>query len=447
MNEMGSAIEPESLAGAVRYAYDIAHVPVLVTEHGLAADDDRLRVNFLEPSLDGLRRTMDDGVPVLGYFHWTLLDNFEWVGGYSVHMGLYSVDRETFARTAKPSAAEFARLVHESRFGARSAGHSAGGSMAELIDGGIDEADGSWAPPTHLPPGAAEAQHPTGADIHTALTYSMPDGYRPLQLDLYVPSHRAGAVPCVIWIHGGAWLTGTRLSPPMEWPAGAVFQRIVDAGMAVASIDYRHSREAPFPAQLHDAKAAIRYLRRYAAELGLDPERFAGWGESAGGHLVALLGLVNDPALEGHGRCQWRKQRSVGHRGLLRCLGCGHDAPLRRFAPGLDHRNAAGGQCGAGDRTADRPSAGSPLPADSVRRVLSPVHHVTPTAPPFLLIHGEKDHVVPFSQSEELYAALTRADVEAELVAVAGADHVFGGTDPTPQFDRAVRFLSAKLAD
>ena len=110
-----------------------------------------------------------------------------------------------------------------------------------------------------------------GADIHRALTYSMPDGYRPLQLDLYVPAERAGAVPCVIWIHGGAWLFGTRLAPPDYWPAGYLFQAAIDAGLAVASIDYRHSREASFPAQLHDAKAAIRYLRHFAGELGIDP--------------------------------------------------------------------------------------------------------------------------------------------------------------------------------
>ena len=163
----------------------------------------------------------------------------------------------------------------------------------------IDEDDPGFQPPAFLAPGEAERHHPLRADIHPALTYAMPDGYRPLQLDLYVPAERSGPVPCVIWIHGGAWLFGTRQTTPDYWPAGFLFQAAIDAGLAVASIDYRHSREAPFPAQLHDAKAAIRYLRRFAGELGLDPERFGVWGESAGGHLAALVALVDDPAFEG----------------------------------------------------------------------------------------------------------------------------------------------------
>lgn len=119
LNEMGSAIAPESLAGAVRYSYEIAQVPVLVTEHGLGTDDDALRVGFLEPSLAGLGRVMHDHVPVLGYLHWTLMDNFEWVGGYSSHIGLHAVDRTTFERIPKPSAAEYSRLVRESNANSR----------------------------------------------------------------------------------------------------------------------------------------------------------------------------------------------------------------------------------------------------------------------------------------------------------------------------------------
>jgi beta-glucosidase len=110
-NDMGSDIYPPSLAGAVRYAYAETGVPILVTEHGLAHDDDTLRAAFLEPSLQALLDAVDDGVPVLGYLHWTLLDNFEWVFGYGVRLGLHAVDRTTFARTAKPSAAVYAAIA------------------------------------------------------------------------------------------------------------------------------------------------------------------------------------------------------------------------------------------------------------------------------------------------------------------------------------------------
>jgi len=111
VNQMGSAIEPASLGGAVRYAHERSGVPVLVTEHGMSTADDTQRAAFIEPSLSGLLDAMDDGVPVLGYCHWTLMDNFEWIFGYGHQLGLHEVDRDTFVRTPKPSAAVYASLV------------------------------------------------------------------------------------------------------------------------------------------------------------------------------------------------------------------------------------------------------------------------------------------------------------------------------------------------
>ncbi|WP_296665722.1 family 1 glycosylhydrolase [Demequina sp.] len=111
VNEQGTGIEPGSLRGAVEYAHRVSGVPIFVTEHGMSTADDSLRAAFLEPSLAGLKAAMDAGVPVLGYCHWTLMDNFEWIFGYSRHLGLYSVDRETFERTPKPSAGVYRELV------------------------------------------------------------------------------------------------------------------------------------------------------------------------------------------------------------------------------------------------------------------------------------------------------------------------------------------------
>ena len=110
-NQMGSTIEPLSLAGAVAYAYEVAQVPVLVTEHGVSTADDELRAGFIAPSLVGLLDVMDTGVPVTGYLHWTLLDNFEWIFGYGHQLGLHEVDRDTFERTAKPSAGVYSAIV------------------------------------------------------------------------------------------------------------------------------------------------------------------------------------------------------------------------------------------------------------------------------------------------------------------------------------------------
>lgn len=111
LNQLGSAIDPSSLGGAVRYAHEVSGVPVFVTEHGIGVDDDTLRAAFIEPSLAGLLDAIDDGVPVLGYCHWTLLDNFEWAAGYAFHFGLHTVDRETFARSRKPSADGYAAIA------------------------------------------------------------------------------------------------------------------------------------------------------------------------------------------------------------------------------------------------------------------------------------------------------------------------------------------------
>ena len=111
LNQMGSAVEPLSLGGAVRYAHEEAKVPVLVTEHGMSTPLDELRAEFIEPSLSGLLDAMDEGVPVLGYLHWTMIDNFEWVSGYAHQLGLHEFDRDTFVRTPKPSAGVFASIV------------------------------------------------------------------------------------------------------------------------------------------------------------------------------------------------------------------------------------------------------------------------------------------------------------------------------------------------
>jgi beta-glucosidase len=111
VNQMGSDIYPPSLGNAVRYVHAEAGVPIFVTEHGIATEDDAQRAAFLEPALAGLRAAIADGVPVLGYLHWTLLDNFEWVFGYHTKLGLVAVDRTTFARTPKESAHAYARIV------------------------------------------------------------------------------------------------------------------------------------------------------------------------------------------------------------------------------------------------------------------------------------------------------------------------------------------------
>jgi acetyl esterase/lipase len=245
---------------------------------------------------------------------------------------------------------------------------------------------------------------------------------------------------------GGAWLLGSRLSPPESWGARSPFQQLVDAGLAVASIDYRHSREAPFPAQLHDAKAAIRYLREFARPLGLDPERVAVWGESAGGHLAALVGLVTDPELEGD---EGALGQSSAVSAVVDFYGVADTATMPDFLSTADPGWAAELQRVSRGRRPEPLEVivhGSPFGREGALRLLSPVAHVTAAAPPFLLIHGERDSAVPIAQSEQLHAALQAAGAASEFVRVPDAEHVFIGTDPAPQLARAVAFLVEKLA-
>lgn len=104
LNQMGAEIYPPSLGGAVRYVHKASGKPVLITEHGLGIADDAIRVSFIEDALEGLRTAMAEGVDVLGYIHWSLLDNFEWYSGYTPRFGLVEVNRTSFVRTPKPSA-------------------------------------------------------------------------------------------------------------------------------------------------------------------------------------------------------------------------------------------------------------------------------------------------------------------------------------------------------
>jgi acetyl esterase/lipase len=306
--------------------------------------------------------------------------------------------------------------------------------------------EGPGAPPAYLEPGQRQRQHPTGAVVHDSLMYASLNGYRNLELDLSVPAGASGPVPVVVWIHGGAWLLGTRLSPPESWGDGSPFQQLVDAGIAVASIDYRHSREAPFPAQLHDAKAAIRYLRKFSAQLGLDPERIGVWGESAGGHLAALVGLVSDPELEGEDGVLGT---SSAVSAVVDFYGIANTSTMPDFLSSADPSWVAELQRVSRGRRPEPLEVlvhDSPYEREEALRLLSPIQHVSAAAPPFLLVHGELDSAVPITQSEELAAVLREAGVDTEFIRVAGAEHVFIGTDPAPQLTRAVAFLVEKLA-
>jgi len=228
-------------------------------------------------------------------------------------------------------------------------------------------------------------------------------GDRSQSLDLFFPSGEAKKRPLVIWVHGGGWRTGSKEGGP--WRA------LIREGFAVASINYRLSGDATFPAQIEDCKAAVRYLRANAGKFGLDKDRFGAWGSSAGGHLVALLGTSGGvKELEG---------ASLGNEGessLVQAV-CDWYGPTDFIAY----------RVGEQAKSAQTPEAlllgGAIDTKEALAKMASPITYISKDDPPFLIAHGLADRTVPYNQSELLHQALKKSGVSSELVLVPGAGH------------------------
>jgi acetyl esterase/lipase len=288
-------------------------------------------------------------------------------------------------------------------------------------------------PPAHSAPLPPAHEAGGGVAVLAGVPYAALPGARPLELDLYLPAARP--TPVVVFVHGGGWRVGSRHSAGPAYPGTTAFEAVARAGVAVASVDHRLSGEALWPAQLHDVKAAVRWLRARAGELGVDPERVYAWGESAGGHLAALLGLTaGDPGLEGE----------VGVTGPSSAV-----AAVAAWYPPTD-LPALPGDLGTDPAAADSREAqllGAPVAAVPDRAAqASPVAHVSPGAPPFLLLHGRADRLIPCVQSERLRDALQDAGVPVGLTTYDGADHMWLGSPEAAEdaLARTIAFLSAR---
>jgi acetyl esterase/lipase len=265
---------------------------------------------------------------------------------------------------------------------------------------------------------------PAGVRVLKDLEYGKGSG-RPLLLDLYLPEKSDKPLPLIIWIHGGAWLAGSK-------DGGSPALQFAGEGYAVAHVGYRLSGEATFPAQLHDCKGAIRWLRANAKQYNIDAEKFIAWGSSAGGHLVALVGTtgnvqhlegaVND--LKGSSRVQavidW-----FGPTDLLRMNETESDR--RHDAPNSAESKLIGGPILENKQKATK---------------ASPTSYISKDAPPFLIMHGDHDLEVPIRQSEILTEALKNAGVPVTFIPMKGAGHGFGG----PQAIQPVREFLKKVA-
>lgn len=225
------------------------------------------------------------------------------------------------------------------------------------------------------------------------LEYAAPAG-KPLYLNFYPALSSKGSAPLVVFVHGGGWASGSKSF------LGLGAYELHQAGFALASVEYRLVPRAVWPAQLEDVQQSIDYLRAHAQELNFDPERIGAWGESAGGHLVSMLALKNSGAVQAvaelYGPTDFLSQDNTTAQGF-------------QYVQGL-----VGGQ-------------------QSLLGSASPVSYVNPQAPPFLIMHGEDDSFVPFTQALRLEQALKAVHAPVELVAVQHANHGFRGQPQPPQ--------------
>lgn len=249
-----------------------------------------------------------------------------------------------------------------------------------------------------------------GESIHRNIVFASPGG-RDLRLDLYLPPKSARPAPVVLWVFGGGWKLGSR-------GYHLNVRDLTKHGIAIAAMDYRLSDEAKYPAQLQDCQAALHWLQANADQYGLDPKRIAAAGESSGGHLAALLGTIE-------GREKIRAVFALYPVTDLVAIG-------RQYAHGnpSDIERLLGGPI---EEKLDLARAGSP------------VNHVSPDSPPFLIIHGAKDTLVLPDQSQQLHNRLQAAGVESRLIFLPDKGHWF--TLSPAQRDTVAKFFQSHFAD
>jgi acetyl esterase/lipase len=251
--------------------------------------------------------------------------------------------------------------------------------------------------------GLAQAEPDVMRDVEYARV-----GDLSLKLDLHRP--RREDAPLIVYVHGGAWRAGSKSEVPVA--------KLLDDGFAIASVDYRLSTQAPFPAQAHDLKAAIRFLRANAAKLRVNAARIGIAGSSAGGHLAALVGVTN-----GHRELEGSVGENLDQRSDVQCIVSLYGASnlqtilSQSTASGLKMRVPAL-QLLLGGQPAEKPE---------LARLASPVAHLDKGDPPLLLIHGDADPQMPPQQSREFARAYEALGLPVEYLTIEGGVH--GGAE------------------
>lgn len=260
-------------------------------------------------------------------------------------------------------------------------------------------------------PEAKRPALPAGFVAEYGVKY-VPNGDEAQELDIYYPAKRAEKPqPLLVWIHGGAWRAGSKAQPP--------YLKQLERGYIVASIEYRFSQKAIFPAQIQDCQAAIRWLRANAAKYNLDPTHIGAGGGSAGGHLVALVGTAGGkkafPPIGGN------EDQSDRVQAVCDIFG---PSDFWTVAKQADDDKSVKNIFTFGKGDPYSLLIGASVREDKAKAdAVSPVHYVGKDNPPFLILHGDKDTLVPYAQSVELAELLKKAGVEVTLQRLPGAGH------------------------
>ena len=249
-----------------------------------------------------------------------------------------------------------------------------------------------------------------------------------LRLDFYEPTQRGQERPLIVWVHGGAWRSGTKSGVPIV--------KLREQGFAIASVDYRLSPVAKFPAQIHDIKSAIRFLRANADRYGVDANRFVLAGSSAGGHL-AVLAAVSDGVSELIGNPGVAENISSSVQAVVSFYGAGNiQTILSQSTPfGLGVRVPA----------LELFLGGQPDQQPTLARLASPVVHIDSRDPPLWLYHGDQDPQMPINQSHELEGAYKKIGLPVKLEVVHGGKHGGAGFFTDEQLSRLGKELLDSL--
>jgi len=301
---------------------------------------------------------------------------------------------------------------------------------------------------------SVRATFPGGVTGIPDLTYSTLNGYRRLTLDLYLPPDAPAARhPVVMYIHGGGWAGGSpRNAGAFEnWPE--VLASIAAHGYVVASIEYRFSREAPYPAALHDVKNAIRWLRSNAPKYGIDSDRILAWGSSAGGQLAGLAATTCGVADLAPPVVAARNGRDGAAAPSSPPSDCVQAAVLWYAASDLEastntppvSADARGGPQRGGGGPRDYLGCTPPNCAAQAKAA-SVGTYVRSGGPPLLLIHGAADRTVSVTQSQKLYELLQGKGIRSELLVFPDIDHSFIGKTPEATRDASRRALEKTIA-